>query len=234
MRRFAVPCLAVASVLSAVACGSSDPAPPTEETQVQKTGNGTGGASGTHNGTSVDYPKGPFATTAGGILRDADFNGLLKPVADGFDATKAALFSFSNYYNPTSLDTRPRVLVVTEAGRWCAPCKEEAKVSMAAYKAWNPDLSKPVVQFVSLVMEDENYEPAKIEDAALWAKAYGLAYPVGIDPTLKLGDFFDRSAIPFNMIIDTRTMTITYAGTGGIELAPGTSGGDKIQAILGN
>ncbi len=233
MRRLVLPGLALASIVTSVACGSSDPPPPTEESQVQKTGNGTGGTTGS-NGTSVDYPKGPFSTVEGGILRDADFNGLLRPVADNFDVGKATKFSFSNFYNPNSVDTKPRVLVVTEAGRWCSPCKEEAKVSMAAYKAWNPDLTKPVVQFVSLVIENENYEPSVPDDAALWAKAYGLAYPVGIDPSLKLGDFFDKSAIPFNMIIDTKTMTITYAGTGGIELAPGTSGGDKIQAVLGN
>lgn len=231
MRRIAVSFAALATILASVACGSSDPPPPTEESQVQKTGNGTGGTTGT-SGTAVDYPKGPFSTAVGGTLRDADFNGLLKPVADNFDASKATKFSISDFYNPNSIDTKPRVLVITEAARWCAPCKDEAKVSMAAYKAWNPDLTKPVVQFVSLIIENTNYEPSVAEDAALWAKAYGLAYPVGIDPALKLGDFFDKSAIPFNMIVDTKTMTIAYAGTGGIELAPGTSGGDKIQAIL--
>ncbi|MCC6644312.1 MAG: TlpA family protein disulfide reductase [Polyangiaceae bacterium] len=233
MRRLVFPGLALTSLLT-VACGSSDPPPPTEEAQQQKTGNGTGGTTGSTTGTTVDYPKGPFAAVVGGVLRDADFNALVSPVADNFDMGKAKKLSFSDYYNPTSVDTKPRVLVITEAGRWCAPCKDEAKASMGAYNAWNPDHSKPVVQFISLVIENTNYEPAVIEDASLWAKAYGLVYPVGIDPSLKLGDFFDKSAIPFNMIVDTKTMTIVYAGTGGIELAPGTSGGDKIQAVLGN
>jgi len=47
-----------------------------------------------------------------------------------------------------------------------------------------------------------------------WINTYKLSLPVVMDPSFKMGAFFDRQAVPFNMLIDLKTMKVLHRKTG--------------------
>ncbi|MCL2824030.1 MAG: hypothetical protein FWD57_08565, partial [Polyangiaceae bacterium] len=73
------------------------------------------------------------------------------------------------------------------------------------------------VEFITAIFEDEDSNPATYSDIEWWGKKFKIEYPLVVDPRLSLGALFDKSASPFNMIVDTRTMTIVIAQEGLME-----------------
>ncbi|RYE94927.1 MAG: redoxin domain-containing protein [Myxococcales bacterium] len=178
---------------------------------------GTAGTGGVEDpggkGETKVYPAGPYGLAVGDVIRNLSFQGLENPKAVDYKTDQTAKISFSDYYNPDGDLTKPRVLVVTGAARWCAPCKDEASKSMGYYKYWSPKGA----EFLSAVIDNEEYGPADFNDLSLWADAYNLEYPVTIDPSPpQLGAYFGADAVPFNMVIDLKTMKILYKIAGSV------------------
>jgi hypothetical protein len=189
-------------------------------------GGGTSGSAGSTDGgsggsTSALYPAGPYGRAKGSVLQDMTFAGLRNPKAADYKATEANIenISFRNFYNPTADPGKTLALVVNASALWCSACQVQAETTMADYAYWHPK----GVEFLETVFEDDNNNPAKLVHLEQWAKTYGFEFPTVLDPTLKLGAFFNKSASPFNMIIDTRTMTIVVAMEGVLD----TSAGNK-------
>ena len=80
--------------------------------------------------------------------------------------------------------------------------------------------SKCGVQFMHTVYEDVNQQPAQASDLKQWAQDYHLDYPTVLDPSSKLGAYFNQGAFPNNIVIDTTTMTFLYVDTGLQDFGP--------------
>ncbi len=187
------------------------------------------------------YPGAPYGQSVGTIVQNFTFAGLRNPKATAFKAEAGNLttIELSDFYNPpkdlarpcgadnAADPSKPRVLVVTASALWCSACKEEAKVSMQNYRSWNQD-GVQLVEFLTTVFEDANSNPATLKDLEVWTKKYALEYPSVLDPALKLGVFFDKSAAPFNMIVNLCDMSIVYASTGALD----TSRNNKTLRVL--
>lgn len=214
----------LAVVLCAVligACGSDPAAPEVQEGTGGNEpgiggsgGGGTGGGGGTAGGGgAVDtYPVGPYGHAEGDVVADMTFAGFQNPKASNYvaDAANIVNISFQQFYNPTKDPSKPLALVVTASALWCSACKSQAQTTMSHYNYWHPK----GVEFLETIFEDNDYNPAKLEHLVEWVKIYKFEFPSVLDPTLKLGAFFNKSASPFNMIIDTSTMKIMVSMEG--------------------
>lgn len=219
--------------LLVAACGSDPAAPEVQEGTggndpgIGGSGGGTAGGAGTagnagNGGTpSAQYPAGPYGLSEGSVLQDMTFAGMRNPKAVDYIANDTTIenISFRDYYNPTGDPGKPLALVVNASALWCSACKYQATTTMAHYNYWKDK----GVEFMETVFEDDDYNPAKLQHLEQWAKTYKFEFPTVLDPTLKLGAFFDQSASPFNMIIDTRTMTIVVAMEGVLDTSSGNA-----------
>lgn len=220
----------VFAALAFVAACSSDPAAPEvdEGIDTQEGGTSFGGAAGSSGaageaGTAgsagsvqpASYPPGPYGHAVDSVVEDFQFMGLWNPSAVAYKADDTTLkqISMHDFYNPTKDTSKPRVLFITASARWCSVCAEQAKTAQADRAIWQPQ----GVEFLETMFEDENNAPAEPVDLAFWTAKYKFEFPTVLDPTLKLGVFFDKSAAPFNMIIRLSDMKIRYSGTGMYE-----------------
>lgn len=210
-------------------CSSDDAADPVVESGEPHAGGGIEpGIDLPGTGTLAAYPDGPYGNSVGAVVQNFKFTGFVNPLASGYvaDANTITTISLADYYNPDGDPSRPVALMVNASALWCSVCQQEAKLSMNHYGHWKPK----GVEFVTSIFEDNDSNPATLVDIEYWAKKYQLEYPVVLDPALKLGVFFDKSASPFNMIIDTRTMRIEFAEAGLIDLGPDN---ETLQRLAG-
>lgn len=218
------------TIAGALALGcSSDTEDPTVESGEPHQGGGIEPGSAQPAGTgNPQYPAGPYGYDVGTTIQNFKFVGFRNPMAAGYvaDADTIETIELSEFYNPDSSPDKPVALLINASARWCSVCQQEAKTSMTHYDHWNPK----GVEFMTAIFEDDDSEPAELVDIEYWSERFGLAYPVVVDPELTLGVFFDRSASPFNMIIDTRTMQIVFAEEGLIDLG---ADNPTLQQIVG-
>lgn len=242
MRSLLISLAVLGASFSMLGCGS-DPAPPADQAagnQVdpgQKSNlgaSGAGGGGGLENpggggstSSAVKYPAGPYGLDLNTTVTDYTFLGLRQPLEANYDTSKTENLSFHDYYNPEADPAKPKWLMVTASARWCTFCKSEAARSMKVY-----DKYKGLgMEFLTVLFEDDASppNPATLKDLQLWTKAYKLAYPVGLDPKLQLGAFFNVSAAPFNMVLDLTTMTIKFKNEGEVDLSVA---GNPIEAVI--
>jgi hypothetical protein len=69
-------------------------------------------------------------------------------------------------------------------------------------------------EFVAVVFEDGNYEPANLAYATQYANQYDFDFPVVADPTGDILYYFDAASTPGNIFIDATTMNITFVMQG--------------------
>ena len=209
--------LAIATALS-LGC-SSDPeaGDPIVDPGVAHEGGGIEAGSGLTTGSGgVAYPTGPYGHDVGTIIQNFKFMGMVNPMEANYVADENTLstISLADYYNPDGNPDRPVAMLVNASALWCSVCQTEAQQSVANYAYWR---TRGVV-FVTAIFEDNDAQPSELEDIEYWSQKFKLEYPVVLDPKLTLGVFFDKSASPFNMIINTRTMEIVKAEEGLIDM----------------
>lgn len=192
------------------------------------TGNDTDPLGGGGASSGTKYPAGPYGLSVGSIVQNYEFLGLTNPKASSYDTGTLTKISFADFYNPEGAGDKPKFLLVTASARWCVYCKEEASHSMKAYEQYQPQ----GVEFLTTIFEDDASppNPAVASDLQKWTKSYSLAYPVALDPKLQLGAFFNVSAAPFNMIVDTSTMTIVWKNEGAVDFSKAGNPLDQVLA----
>ncbi len=159
----------------------------------------------------VEYPTAPYGVTAGAVASDMEFLGWWSPADDGYDISKAQPVRISDFYDPTG-SKGTELLLISAVAVWCGVCRTEfAEIES---KAVHSTLGARGLQILGILFEDNDAEPARYVDLVNWAKAYGVQFPMVMDPGFKSGIYFDRSATPMNMLIDARTMQILLVMTG--------------------
>lgn len=214
--------VSLASLLAA--CGGS----PADEGK--SFDNGAAGSTSGGNGTSgtAAYPAGPYGSEIGSTVQNLEFLGWQNPAAAGFDPSKFKPIRLSDYYNPDG--TKPaKALMINVSARWCVVCKGEYADFRASSRY--ESLKAKGVEFVGVLFEDANQEPAKPADVQWWAQTYQVEFPFLIDPGFKMGAYFSADATPLNMVVDTRTMKITAKVLG---YDPSSSDlWDQVDAVVG-
>jgi hypothetical protein len=217
-----LPIAFLSAFVFALSACNSDPAAP-EIDPGKETEEGGVSADGGIDGSTqtVDYPPGPYGYSTGAIVHDFKFSGLWNPQQVEYVADNTTLkpIAMHDLYNPSKDTSKPRVLLLTWSARWCSVCQVQAGGSsangipsaMSEWKVWNPKGA----QFMEAIFEDANYKPSQPADLAAWTKKYAFEFPSVLDSDLQSsGVTFDRSAAPYNMVVDLSNMKITYAQAG--------------------
>ena len=122
----------------------------------------------------------------------------------------------ADYFDPKT--ERYAIIILNVAARWCGPCIQETdEVVNSIAPAYGP---KKVV-FVQAITEGLDYKAATLDDLKGWMTDRSSNFTTMLDPNqANLGAFFDRAAIPFNAVIDARSMELLYTGTGAPQNFP--------------
>jgi hypothetical protein len=179
----------------ASACDANDPAPPRSKPTVFDAGG--------------SYPNGPYGVSNGSVIADITWHGWREPASAGYDPDAFETIALSDYYDPGGT-AGYRAIFVNASARWCSICKIEQKHLRAKRDTWGP---RGVV-FIEALFEDGGSAPAQPSDLVAWGNTYSIDWTLVLDPTNKLGKFFDRAASPMNMIINAQTMEVRDIVTG--------------------
>jgi hypothetical protein len=159
-------------------------------------------------------------TNAGSIIQNFKFLGY--PRADASKGLQT--IALADYYDPCN--KRLKLLHLTVAGVWCAPCNQETDAMVAATQ----QLASDRVMVIQALDDGPALgTPATQSDLDYWIRKHGSNFTEMLDPGLKnLGGFFDAASIPWNCDIDPRTMEIIrsangWAGDVTTELSPALS-----------
>ena len=178
-----------------------------------------GGDTGAGCGTGI-YPCGPYGTGMGDVVQNLEFSGFFdakhlckKHKDEAMDTTTVRKLSFKDYFlgDSTCPTNRAKVLWVMVSAGWCGPCKYEVSTTQGWYSTGSVD---DRIAVLNILFEDEKSLPTTATFLKKWIADYKLTLPVLMDPSFKLGAFFDRKAVPFNMLIDTKTMKVVHRKTG--------------------
>lgn len=215
--------LVALSAFTAGGCSSSSNTPATNTPPEQDPGldPGTGGTTappgGDGQGTEVNpYGKGyptknlgyqPRAgTRAGSIMRNYKFLGW----RDGDPAKGTTVISLADLFDP---EMREHKLISFSAGAlWCPPCNDEAKLLVPMIA----ELKTRKVTVIQAIIEGGTRGTGStLEDLGVWQKRHNVNYTLFLDPDQRnLGQFFEAAAIPWNALIDARSMEILTSGVG--------------------
>jgi hypothetical protein len=146
------------------------------------------------------YPKGPYGVTVGKII-DPSFNWV--GYAPG--ATASSTISIADFYDPDGTKGI-NALVIDSSGQWCVACQYIAKLIPSWFSAKGDNWKALGVQMLTLVIQNNNYEPADLTTAQQWRALFDLNFIyVVADPN----DTFPTNALPSELLVDPRTMKIT-------------------------
>ena len=170
-----------------------------------------------------NYPAGPYGTRTGEVAANLEFMGFLDPKnfckgpADKkMDKTRLTPISFRTYYEGDKTSAcakhKPKLMWIMVSAGWCQPCWAEVT---ATQKEYGKGSIAPGLELLNIVFETKTSAPATEAFLKTWADQFSLTFPVAMDPSFKMGAYFTRAAVPFNMLIETKTMKIYYQQVGG-------------------
>ncbi len=171
------------------------------------------------------YPCGPYGTQVGEVIQNLEFYGYMDPdelceknSLKKHDYTQLRKISLKDYYLGSSKAGcgayKKSMLWVMVSSGWCGPCKAEVSETQQYYKADQIDTIAGLINVLN-----DSAKPGVPPDADFlkkWSADYSLTMPVNMDPSFKTGVYFYRRAVPFNMLIDLKTMRIYYQQVGGM------------------
>jgi thiol-disulfide isomerase/thioredoxin len=180
------------------------------------------------------YPCAPYGTKTKDVTTNVEFLGFTDPGQlckdhkdEALDLNTVAKVTFKDWYraDPTATCGRQLLWVIVSAG-WCGPCKAEVKSTQEQYAAGAVDKRLGILNVV--FETDDQGVPADETFIKQWISAFKVTFPVVMDPTFKMGLYFDKAATPFNMLVDTSSMRIYYTQVGG----DASTVGPQIQAFF--
>jgi hypothetical protein len=176
--------------------------------------------------TFASYPAGPYGTGRGATIQNLSFLGWRHPDVAKYDLTQLETLRLSDFYDPDG-HTGIKLLAVNASAVWCSVCRSEyedmnKQGTYATYKAKG-------LEMLGTLFEDNAYYPAQPTDLYHWGSVstHAVAFPLVIDPSFKMGAYFDSDATPLNMLVDVRTMTIVS-----VMMGYSTTYWDTVQTTL--
>ena len=171
----------------------------------------------------ANYPAGPYGTKAGETIANLEFLGYMdpknfckSPADKSLDTSRLRRISFQDYYKGDSgsgcSKYKPKLMWVMVSAGWCGPCKVEVSSTQAQY---GKGAIMNGLELLNIVFETTTGAPSTGAFTKLWANEYKLSFPVVMDPSFKMGAYFSKAAVPFNMLVDAKTMKIYYQQVGG-------------------
>jgi len=165
------------------------------------------------------YPLGPYGYGLGAVIDNLEFWGWHDPVASGYDTSKLERVRLGDFYDPNGTTTE--LVVLNASAVWCTVCQAEMRDMKrdGTYEAFR----QRKAQVFGTLFQDGSSDPAKPSDLSLWgsSQARAIAFPLVLDPALKMGPYFSSDATPLNLVIDARTMKIINVMMG-YDSTPGT------------
>jgi hypothetical protein len=180
------------------------------------------------------YPCPPYGTVAGTIFENMTLGGWADDDGDGSLANDPyRTWGFDMFYQ-MGLRGEAKYLYLNVSAGWCTVCEAENQVLPGLSREFKP---RGVV-FAEILFEDLAHAPATHEFVHQWIDAFDLPFPVGVDPTFKMGRYFDKAATPANIVIALTTVTtgsgetfqpmqLVTVNTGGIDPS-----GEDVRALF--
>jgi thiol-disulfide isomerase/thioredoxin len=181
------------------------------------------------------YPCAPYGTENKTVAANLEFLGFRDPeepckahkdkVLDLDNKVRISIKDFHLGFGDTSCTKRALLWVLVSAG-WCGPCQREVCKTVRDYQAGAVDGR---VAILNVVFETDKLGTPVTEDfAKLWITQLrdpdtgkrcltlpaNLSFPVVMDPSFKMGVYFTKESVPFNMLIDTSNMKIYFRQVG--------------------
>jgi hypothetical protein len=160
----------------------------------------------------ADYPAGPYGRGLHAVMEDIEFLGWRDPLAANYAPEALHRVRLSDFYDPTGTDIK--LIVMNASALWCGVCESEMR------QIKNENLYERYravgVEFIGTLFEDFEGAPAKPVDLKTWgsARSRTMAFPLVLDPSLRMGAYFTSDATPLNLLIDARTMKIVHVSMG--------------------
>jgi len=152
------------------------------------------------------YPPGPYGHGLGAVIENLEFLGWRDPAGIGYDPSVLETIRLGDYYDPAGTNTE--LIVLNAAAVWCTVCQGEMRDmhKNGTYEAFRDRKA----QVFGTLFQDIDGNPAKPSDLVIWAASAvrQIAFPLVLDPALKMGIYFTSDATPLNLVIDARTMRI--------------------------
>jgi hypothetical protein len=175
------------------------------------------------------YPAGPYGHGVGAVIDNLEFIGWRDPVGANYDAAQLEHVSLGDFYDPTGATTE--LIVLNASAVWCVVCQGEMRDmnSNGTYQAYRDRK----VQVFGTLFEDAQSKPAKPADLVIWGSSASraIAFPLVLDPALKMGVYFTSDATPLNLVIDARTMRILDVMMG-YDPTPGSGMWGRVDGLL--
>jgi len=147
------------------------------------------------------YPSGPYGVAVGKVLNpDLQWQGF----APG--ATTASTVKITDLYDCDG-SKGLNAIVVDSAGQWCVACQGIAQEIPTWLSPKGDNYLKLGIQILNLVIQNNDYEPATVTTAQQWRTLFSLT-PIYVvaDPS----DTFPTDALPYELLIDPRTMKVVH------------------------
>jgi hypothetical protein len=189
----------------ATSCASSKDTPP-EFTEPQVAGRDV-------NPDGVPYPADHLGGNqhAGARLGDRIPNFTFQAYVDGDRAAGLKTISLADYFDPTQ--KRFKILDLQVAATWCAVCSAVADETVKV----KSDLTKEGVVFLEIVVAGASPSVGpSLGEVDDWMLRHQSNYTTGIDVRghRLAGIGIDRTQVPYDIVVDLRTMEILEASAG--------------------
>ena len=178
-----------------------------------------------HPPAEIDgYPVGPFGMKVGNTFPNL--------ALDGYRDGKGewTTLTLKDYYDPDA-SHGIRGLYLTISAPWCAGCVAEAKVLPGEYASKYRELG---AKLLTALAQDASSKPATRNTVDTWVSTYKINFDIVADPTLSTAPK-DASgggsiALPYNYVIDPRTMKIVHINSGPFFTGGAIPGLDELLA----
>ena len=156
------------------------------------------------DGIGIHARKGPIK---GNRIQDFQFQGY-----PGGDVSKGLqTISLADFYDPQGT-LGFKLLHVGMAAAWCVPCNEETDATVPLIAGFT---TQGVVFAEALGEGTTTGTAATPADLTMWIANHKTNFTQMLDPEYaNLGTFFDAAQLPWNAIIDARSMEILQDGVG--------------------
>lgn len=173
------------------------------------------------------YPAGPFGLKKGQVFP----NRTLRGYRDG--AGEWTEIALKDFFDPDG-SKGIRGIYLTVSAPWCPGCVAEAKAFPQLYR---DEYGPKGAHLITALVQDAASKPATQKTVDAWIAAYGTNYDVVADPeliTVRMDPTSSGSlALPYNYVIDPRTMRITHINAGPIFTGGTIVGLDELLAKNG-